>query len=297
MSASVPASSNIIGVCLSADVTQAVELSLQRIATPSIRAIAEWQDGLQETPETIAERIVAFVDTNAVEATSVAITLDTSTLFAHVLPVPAGQDEPLLRKHAQWDLSQFFPDTPATDFITDVHLLGQQPGNGARRMLSVSIRRSLARALDHALKNRALELHILDGDHFSAEHYLVSRHPGGKDGLVFLTGLKSDRMDISVLQDGILADYFVRAECTADGCASALKECRNEYGRPRRIFLYGPQATTDLTESIHVEDAAAMEIVNPFKGMDIIPGDPHAAHFLATPHRFVPAIGVALREE
>jgi hypothetical protein len=274
-----------------------VELSLERIAAPSLLAIAEWQGGLQETPETITERLAAFVESNAVEATRVAVTLDTAALFAHVLPVPAGQEEALLRKHAQWDISQFFPDTSPGDFITDIHLLGQMPGIGARRMLSVSVRRSLARAIDNALRSKAFELHIIDGDHFSAEHYVVSRHPGGKAGLVFLVALKNDRMDVSVLQDGILMDYFVRSECNANACASAIRECRNEYGQPGRVFLYGPQATPGFTESIHLEEVTPIEMINPFIGMDIIPGNPHAAHFLAMPHRFVPAIGAALRED
>jgi hypothetical protein len=296
MSSSAPSSPNIIGVCLSAAETQAVELSLERIAAPSMLAIAEWDDGLQETPETIAGRITAFVESNAVEATRVAVTLDTAALFAHVLPVPAGQEETLLKKHAQWDLTQFFPDTPTSDFITDVHILGPS-GNGTRHLLSVSVRRSFARALDGALRNKGFTLHIIDGDHFSAEHYVVSRHPGGKDGLVFLFGAKNNRMDVSILQDGVLVDYFVRAECTADGCTSSIRECKKEHGQARRVYLYGPMATTFLTGSIRLDDAAACEILNPFVGMDIIPSNPHAAHFLAMPHRFVPAVGAALRED
>jgi Tfp pilus assembly PilM family ATPase len=290
-------SSAIIGLCLTDTETQAVELSLEHTAVPSLLAIAEWRGGLQETPPETVQRLLAFVRANAVDATRVAVTLDTAALFAHVLPVPAGQDESLMRKHAQWDIAQYFPDAPEGEFITDIHLLGSQPNAETQRLLSVSVRKPFARALSDALKGEGFALHVLDGDQFSAEHYLLSRQPDGDAGLVFLMGLKRERMDVSVLQDGILVNYFAREGCTTESVAAAITECTNEHGQPRRVFFFGPHATPALIEPLHTNGGLGMEILNPFAGMEVLPDNPLAVHFLKASNRFVPAVGAALRED
>lgn len=288
--------STIIGLCLTSTETQAVELSLEEVAIPLVLALGEWRGGLRETPDEIVKHLCAFVQANAVSATRVAVTLDTAALFAHVLPVPPGQDQSLLRKHAQWDIVQYFPEAPADEFVTDVHLLGTPPGSDAQRMLSVSVKRALARSLRNALKEEGFQLDVLDGDHFSAEHYLISRHPVGDTGLVFLMGLKQDRMDISVLHDGVLIDYFAREGCSTELCSSVIGECTTDHGKPRRVFLYGTHATHVLIEPLRQDGQTGVELLNPFSGMKVLPQNPLVAHFLAESNRFVPAVGAALSD-
>jgi Tfp pilus assembly PilM family ATPase len=286
-----------IGLCLTETETQAVELSLEDVAVPSILAIGEWRGGLQDSPGDIVRHLLAFVQANTVGATRVAVTLDTSALFAHVLPVPPGQDETLMRKHAQWDLAQLFPEASSNEFITDVHLLGTPHPPHAQRLLSVSIKRSLARALEEALAGEGFSLHVLDGDHFSAEHFLLSRHPLGDAGLGFLFGLKQNRIDVSILHDGTLVDYLARDGFSAELCDAAITECVLEHGEPRRIFLYGPHATPATIEALQANGQAGLTVLNPFSGMRVLPDTPLVTHFLAEPNRFVPAVGAALREE
>jgi hypothetical protein len=288
--------SAVVGLSLAETETQAVVLALEN-AIPAVSAIAEWPGGVQEDPASIVHRLLTFVTSNNVAARRIAVTLDMAALFTHILPVPAGQADTLLHKHAHWDLAQFFPDSSEGEFITDVHLLSRSATGEGTRLLSVSVRRTFARALQDALVAEDFALHVLDGDHFSAEHYLTSRHPDGSTGSVLLVGLKRGRMDISVLQDGSLVDYRIRAECTPEACTAILTEGAGTHGRPRKVFLYGPRATSNLVESLDVNGIPPIEVLNPFVGMDIAPGNPLATHFLAMPHRFVPAVGAALREE
>jgi len=289
-------SSPVVGLSLADTETQAVVLVLEN-AAPAVSAIAEWPGGVQEDPASIVHRLITFVTSNNVAARRIAVTLDMAALFTHVLPVPAGQADPLLHKHAHWDLAQFFPEAPEGEFITDVHLLARNDTFGETRLLSVSVRRAFARALQDALAAEDLVLHVLDGDHFSAEHCLTSRHPDGGTGSVLLVGLKRGRMDVSVLQDGSLVDYGIRAECTPEACKTILTEHAATHGRPRKVFLYGPRATSDMVESLAVDGIPGIEVLNPFAGMEFTPGNPLATHFLAMPHRFVSAVGAALREE
>ncbi len=285
-----------IGLSLADGEAQAVDLSLTR-ALPTINAIAEWAGGLREQPAAIAERLAAFIATNDLATDRIAVTLDTGFLFTHVLPVPAEQADALMHKHALWDLAQFFPDAVEGDFITDVHLLQQTVTGDAPRMLSVSVRRAFARALREALAAKGLTLSILDGDHFSAEQYLVSRHPDGREGLVALVGLKRERMDVSLLLDGALLDYRSRGEWTPEVYADVLAESTALCGQPRKLFFYGTRATTEMVDALRATGPTPVEVLNPFAGMELRPGNPLAKHFLAMPHRFVPAVGAALREE
>lgn len=288
--------SPVVGLSLADTETQAVVLTLEN-AIPAVSAIAEWPGGVQEDPASIVHRLVTFVSSNNVAARRIAVTLDMAALFTHVLPVPPGQADILLHKYAHWDLAQFFPDASEGEFITDVHLLHQSAAGGETRLLSVSVRRTFARALQDALAAEDFELHVLDGDHFSAEHYLTSRHPDGRIGHVLIVGLKRGRMDISALQDGNLVDYGIRDECTPEACTTILSEYAGTHGQLRKVFLYGPRATSNLVATLEVNGVPPIEVLNPFAGMDIAPGNPLATHFLAMPHRFVPAVGAALREE
>jgi hypothetical protein len=288
--------SPVVGLSLADTETQAVVLALED-ATPAVSAIAEWPGGVKEDPASIVHRLVTFVSANNVAARRIAVTLDTGALFTHLLPIPAGQADALLHKHARWDLAQFFPESAEGEFITDIHLLGQGGPGGESRLLSVSVNRKFVRTLQEALTAEDFTLHVLDGDHFSAEHFLTSRHPEGCTGHVLLLGLKRGRVDISALHDGVLADYGVRAECTPETYSSILTEYAGAHGRFRKVFLYGPRATSDAVDSCVRDGMPPVEVLNPFVGMDIAPGNPLAPHFLAMPHRFVPAVGAALREE
>ncbi len=286
----------VIGLSLADTETQAVVLALEN-AIPAVNAIAEWPGGVQEDPASIVHRLLTFATANSIAARRVSVTLDMAALFTHVLPVPHGQADALLHKHAHWDLAQFFPDSSEGEFITDVHVLHQNAAAAEARLLSVSVRRTFARALQEALAAEDFALHVLDGDHFSAEHYLTSRHPEGRTGHVLIVGLKRGRMDVSALQDGSLVDYGIRNECTPQSCKAILTEYAGTYGCPRKVFLYGPRATSNLIGSLDAIEIPPVEVLNPFVGMDITPGNPLATHFLAMPHRFVPAVGAALREE
>jgi Tfp pilus assembly PilM family ATPase len=289
-------SSSIIGLSLADSEAQAVDLSLTR-SLPTINAIAEWAGGLQEEPAVIADRLAAFIATNGLATHRIAVTLDTGFLFTHVLPVPADQADALLHKHALWDLAQFFPDAAESEFITDVHLLQQPVTGDAHRLLSVSVRRAFARALGDALAAKDLSLSVLDGDHFSAEQYLASRHPDGRAGLVALVGLKRERMDVSFLLEGALLDYRSRGEWTPEVFTEVLAEGSALCGQPRKLYLYGSRATTEMVDSLRAAAPAPVEVLNPFAGMELRPGNSLAKHFLAMPQRFVPAVGAALREE
>jgi Tfp pilus assembly PilM family ATPase len=285
-----------VGIALSNTETQAVEIAVEQDSVPSLLAIAEWHGGLQETPAGIATRLRAFINANGAATNNVAVTLDAATLFAHTIPVPTGQEEALLRKHAQWDIAQFFPDAPEGEFITDVYPLAPDDGAGWQRLLCVSVRRQLARDLQSALKQKGLVLHVLDGDQFSAEHLLVSHIAGGNAGRIFLVGLKEERIDISVLQDGHLNDYRAQDGSSAAACTTALSTCATDHGRPDRIVFYGPQATPDVLGPLQAEFLQELEVLNPFSGMRNLLDNPVASQFLAAPHRFVAAAGAALRE-
>ena len=288
--------SSIIGLSLGETETQAVELSREGLAL-TLHAIAEWHGGATEDPASVVQRLMSFITANSVPSHRVAVTLGTSALFTHVLPVPAGQNDALLHKHARWDIAQFFPDLPEAGFISDVHLLDERNNEGTTRALSVSVRRDVARAIQHALEDQGLELHVLDGDHFSAEHYLTTRYRDGSTGCLLLMGLKRDRMDMSILRDGKLVDYSAWTECTPESCRAKIAESTDAYRQIRKVLLYGSRATPATIASLNSPAQADIEVLNPFAGMHLAPRNPLADHFLTMPHRFVPAVGAALREE
>jgi len=286
----------MIGISLADSETQAVELSFDGII-PTVHAIAEWKGGCRDAPAAIVQRIMAFAKANTARARKVAVTIDTGAMFAQVLPVPTGQANSLFHKHAAWDLAEFHPDLTPDAFITDVHLLHAATREGPPRVLSVSVRRDFVRGLQKELHDHGFALHVLDGDQFSVEHFLVTRHPEGKLARVVLLGAKRGRLDVSILLDGQLVDYASWHEGTLEACGAKLAECVAVHGPVHAVFLYGPRATQELVDGLRAAGYPACEALNPFAGMDIAPGNPLATHFLAMPHRFVSAVGAALRED
>jgi Tfp pilus assembly PilM family ATPase len=291
-----PKSSCVVGLSLSDTSTQAVELRVEE-RDLTLHALAEWRGGLQEQPASAVLRLAAFMTANSVTAQRIAVTVDTAALFTHILPVPASQSSSLLQTHGRWDLAQFFPENAESDFITDVQLLGNDADGDHRRALCVAVRRDVSRDIQQALEAEGLELQVLDGDQFSAEHYLTSRHPEGCNGTVMLLGIKQGRLDLSVLLDGTLTNYGAWNDTSTEACAAKIAENEALHGEIRRVFLFGPRATARAAESLGALIHPAVELLNPFAGMSLALRSPLAEHFLQTPQRFVPAVGVALREE
>ena len=290
-----PKSFFTVGLSLSDESTQAVCLRVDGPAL-TLHSIDEWRGGLQDSPASIVEHLTAFMTANAVTAKQISVTVDSAALFTHILPVPTGQSTAQMQTHGRWDIAQFFPEAGESDFITDVQILGKATDGKYSRALCVGIRRAFSRNLQQALESRDLELRVLDGSQFSAEHYVTHCHPEGRTGTVMLMGVKQHRLDFSVLRDGLLVDYGMWDDPSLESCAAKITEQEALHGEFRRVFLFGPRANTSTVELLGPMVPTA-ELLNPFAGMEIALRGPVAIHFLQAPQRFVPAVGAALRED
>ena len=196
----------ILGLSICDRSVQAAEME-QDGASNTLQAIDEWDNtfparGLDDARGTdrFLEYLSAFIKVNRVRATKVSIALDTASLFINSFPLEDGVSRPDINEHVNWELSQFFPDLPAKEFVTDVHVMAHHPEEHWKRVLSVSVRRRDAYALQSALARLGLSVHILDVDHFSADHALRINYPDAERRHIALIGVKENRLDISFLR-------------------------------------------------------------------------------------------------
>jgi Tfp pilus assembly PilM family ATPase len=294
----------ILGISITGQSIHAVEVAKQGL-TSTIRAIEEWTNplapGFQEPDaqalELLTEYLAAFLKINQIKATHASIALDTDALFIHRLPIEGQTSENTIKDQIRWELEQYYPGAPAGEFVTAHHRMSRFPSVRLNEVLSVSVRRRTAQALERMLATLGLRLHILDADHFSAESALRMNYPDSLRRHIALLGVKPRRLDISTLKNGNLESYsYTLLESTG--------QLVEEIGRLSRlhagvftIVVYGPGLTAELLHDIRRGSSTLVEALNPLRQVAVAESLRVAEHLSTPSYQFAAAIGVALRRD
>jgi hypothetical protein len=292
-----------IGLSIFGSLIQAVEIDLGG-STPKLLAIDEWENTLPigSTVEDdlglhqFDEYFSAFLKVNRTQSQYVSVALDTSFLFLHTVPMEADVDESELTDQMTWELSQYFPDAPPSDFVTASHIVHRDPSDAASEHLCVSIRRRDAALIETILKRHGLSLHVLDVDHFSAETALRANYPDSSRRFLVLVGLKEDRLDVSLIRSGNLEEYSYRLIRTEKDIIEQFASLSREYTGINAIATYGPRLDRDLLVEIRHNCSTLVEALNPLRHVNVSDSLRLADHLRAPAYRFASTVGVAMRE-
>jgi Tfp pilus assembly PilM family ATPase len=294
----------IVGISITGSSVHAVELSKNGVVS-TLHAIDEWENpfgtGL-EVPdpgalELFTEYLGAFVKTHQVKTAVASLALDSSSLFIHRLPIEENSSDTVIREQIRWEIEQYFPGIPATEFITDYHRMSKFPSVRLNEVLSVTIRRKTAQDLEQALRNVGLRLHILDTDQFSAEITFRQNYPDALRRHVALVGVKGHRIDITVLKNGNMEAYSHLPVQTLDDIGERIATLCRDHAGVLSIVVYGPALNSDLLTKIRRRASILVEALNPLRNVSIADTLRVGEHLSSPSYRFAAVLGVALRRD
>ena len=293
----------ILGLSFSDKSIQVVEIE-QEGPSNTLLAIDEWENTLPTQTgqnglgvDQFAEYLSAFMKVNHVKARRASVALDTSQLFINTIPMEEGIPRADMNEHINWELSQYFPETPAREFITDVHVLTQHQTERWDDVLCVSVNRQDAFTVQKALARLGLSLHIVDVDHFSADTALRVNYPDTNRKYLALIGIKENRLDISLIKNGNMESY---AYSVVHSNAEIVEQIGALSRETRGIFsitVYGPYLDNDLLVQIRQGSTLLVEALNPLRHVRVSDTLRLADQISAPSYRFASAVGVALRRD
>jgi len=294
----------IVGISITGDSVHAVEVAKSGIVS-TLHAIDEWENPFANGPgetdgqalEIFTEYLASFIKANQVKATIASIALDSSSLFIHRLPVEENSSDGAIREQIRWETEQYFPGTASSDFISDYHRMARFPSVRLNEVLSVSVRRATAQGLEKALASVGLRLHILDADHFSAETTFRQNYPDALRRHTALMGIKSHRIDATVLKNGNMESYAYTPVQSLEDIPDRVASLHRENGDVPSIVVYGSALNAELLTRIRRAATVLVEALNPLRNVTIANSLRVGEHLSSPSYRFAAVLGVALRRE
>ena len=142
-----------------------------------------------------------------------------------------------------------------------------------------------------------MDLHIVDIDHFSADHALRFNYADITNKYMGLIGVKENRVDVSLLRNGILEAYSYRAVASnteiVDHVSAIAKETPGLYS----LCAYGTFLDIDLLVQVRRASPLLVEALNPLRHVGVSDTLMLADHLSVPSYRFAAAVGVALRQD
>ncbi|MFN0158384.1 MAG: pilus assembly protein PilM [Bacteroidota bacterium] len=293
----------VLGLSITDRSIQAVEVE-QDGPSNSLLAIDEWENtfplGSTDDSQGIdqfIEYLSAFIKVNKVKAKKVSVALDTSSLFINSFPLEEGLSRVEINEHVNWELGQFFPQVPVREFVTDIHMMTANATERWNQVLSVSVRRRDAYAVQSAISKLGLSLHILDVDHFSADTALRINYPDSERKYLALVGVKENRLDISLLRNGTMESYHYCIVQSNQEIVDQVGALSRDVKGIQSITAYGPYLEKDILVLIRRGSALLVEALNPLRHVKVSDSLRLADHLSVPSYRFASAVGVALRRE
>jgi Tfp pilus assembly PilM family ATPase len=298
-----PAQEFTIGIALSDRGVQAVELARSG-PTTTLLAIDEWENTFAfdegekgRGQQKFLDYMTAFIKVNQVKARRASVAMDTSLLFISMLPMEEGLTRNEITEQITWELSQYFPELPPKEFISDIHPATHPESEHWREVLSVSVRRSHAAAIQKMLAQLGLELHILDVDHFAADTALRLNYPDAYRKYIALVGVKENRLDISMIRNGSMESYTYAVVESNKEIVDRMTRLSQEAKGVHAITTYGPYLDRDLLTQIRRSSKLLVEAMNPLRHIQVSDSLRIADHLSMPSYRFAAAVGAALRRD
>ncbi len=251
-----------------------------------------------QLPEFVAE-LKDLIRVNKFSPDFISYALPPDPVFVNMIPADPTLKGAELNGYLQWEMEQYYPATPAREFIIDSHAL-RVPKGATQQLFMVSVRKGMVGFIQKVTADLRLKLNIIDIDQFSTEKTVLFNYPEVLDHPVVLFGVRFGFVDASLVHKGEMSDYRAfRSESDA-----GIKKAVHQYLQylkqkdvpetPAALLLYGydiPQKLIlELRTETHIKQTLA---INACRKLPMTANV--AKPFVQESYRFAAAIGLALR--
>ncbi len=226
---------------------------------------------------------------------SVSLALDKKDLLIHTFPMDISLKQDQQNEHLNWELSQLIPNFHAQDYISDTHVLQSIPEANKKNILSVTILKKLVYEITQSISKNKFKLNIIDSAHFSAEKTLIQNHPEVHNQNCILLGISKNQFEISRYFNSNLIEYVYRRETQIEYIIRYLRLFISD-AKIDHIYVYGTNANEEILNHLKNNFPSLVQLINPFKIINISHNVQNFHKYLFAIHKFVPAVGIALRK-
>ena len=277
---------------------------------PNLLALAEAETSLDlaqagihlsaEHPQvaTLVGELGDLIKRNKAGAKVVSFAIPPDPIFISIIPLSITLQGQALTQYLQWELSQYFPETPPKDFVIDAQPL-PSTDNTVNPTFVVGVRRRMIGFLQKVASELRLQLSIVNIDHFCIEKTLQFNYPEISGYNIALFGLRFGGIDASLLKDNVTIDYraFALQQPPDVGktVAAYLKHLKQRDGvtPPEAILFHGQEVPVETIKQLRTDTKKQVLMVNAVRKLTV--SGKIYQPFLKESYRFAAAIGVGLR--
>ncbi|MDH4071014.1 MAG: hypothetical protein OEV30_11405 [Ignavibacteria bacterium] len=298
-----PHAETILGLAFATTRVQAVLLRHDG-PTPTLLALDEWTNTIpfgtrehESGVRTFTDHLKSFITKAGVQPDSASAALGSEQTFILTLPFEEGISRLERNDHVRWEIGQYFPDANPGDFVTDVQPITNNKIDKWVKSISVSIRKQDADLIKEVIGELGLGLKVIDVDHFSADTALRYNYPDIAKKYMALVGIKENRVDVSILRNGVLESYSYHAVTSNQEISTCISSLPEYHRGLYSLSAYGPFLDTDLLGRIRRESSLLVEALNPLRHIDVADSLRLEETVSLPSYRFATAVGVALRRD
>ncbi len=238
------------------------------------------------------EKILHPVNRRFKKIKKVSIAIDSTSAFLHLFPLDETLNQSEQNEHIHWELSNFIKDYNSKDYINDPHILKTHAREQVADVLVVSAKRSLISDVQEALRNKGIELHIIDTNYFGAECSLLNAIPEIKTKTIGLVHLTSNSYDVGIISNARLIQYSFGIAASPEVIAERLQNITNE-SSITQIFCCGSAGSVEFVENLGNITGIHTLFFNPFGKIKTSRCKDYT-NILGSEHRFAASTGIAL---
>ncbi len=236
---------------------------------------------------------------NKFNAGFISYALPPDPVFINMIPAEPSLKGPELAAYLQWEMEQYFPGTPAKEFIIDSHALRATHG-APKELFMVSVRKSMVAFIQKVTAELKLKLNIIDIDQFSTEKTLLFNYPEVLDHPIVLFGLRFGYVDASLVHKGEMSDYRSFRSDSGGTVKKAIQQYlkylkeKDVKEPPAALLLHGSDITDNLIKELRMETGIKQTLaINSCRKLPTSNKVPKP--LMHESYRFAAAIGLALR--
>jgi Tfp pilus assembly PilM family ATPase len=243
----------------------------------------------------------------------VGVVINSGMVIVKKVPVALGLDDELIAEQMNWEMDQMIIVSPDQYTIEFERLPDQMP-SGNPTYLLVLMQKKILKMVQSIIQRAGLNLTNMDVDIFANIRSLLTNYKIEKEEISLLIDSHESFIDLLFIRQ---KDYFLSHRVLFKGIKSdsgiltgaeivkyLIKEIRrlvfgHQLGRNaediHRIFLLGGKLAQKISETLPSEISVPVEIVNPFRKINVSPSVTESKECIQFPHRFMPSVGLLLK--
>jgi Tfp pilus assembly PilM family ATPase len=202
-----------------------------------------------------------------------------------------------------WELSNYFPENYNEFVVNTFRLNSMLPCKDSDDFLIIAVLKNTLEFIKRIFNLCNLNLKLIDIDHFSAEFSFRKGYYGQiENKRVLLVGIKNGRIDFGLIDNGKYKRYLYSkytSEVDLNLCLirklNSIFEILSRDQGIDNIYVYGYSVNNETIETIRKLEKAAVEIVNPFYGINASDLLLHDENLRKNAYKFASSCGAALR--